>query len=1067
MSKYYFDEKNRFVVEDYNNSRPFASFLPGIAGKEGIPIWVFYVNRAQCISSFGISSKDKPILEFYPAIKAYHTVFKWGFRTFIKLRESNMVYEAFSKAISNQDIIQRMYIGRNELEIEETNKFLGLNIRVLYYILPKEKIGALIRRVSINNLSNDSKNIEILDGLCNLIPYGINDFGLKNMINTLKAWMEVYNLENNVPIFKLKSTTEDIAKVSEFKEGNFFASFIYYNGKYEIIKPIVDPDVIFGMDTSLNFPENFAKMCLEDLINNEQITYNKIPCAFSPILLELPSENGLTIYSIIGHIPETSLLYNYVEKFSDPKYFDNKYEEGNKIIEEIVSDVFTKTSSRLFDEYTKQSYLDNVLRGGYPVILKEGNDSLVYYIYSRKHGDLERDYNYFVIFPEYYSSGNANFRDVNQNRRDNVFFHPELGTYDIRFFMNLIQTDGYNPLVINGVKYRIKGDIANLLNLVIEKNEDKEKLKNFLMSGNLTPGKILSFIENNNIKLMIKFEKFLTLLSDFLEEEIDAIHGEGFWTDHWTYNIDLIESYLEIYPEKKRFLFFEDYSYTYYDNTFIVLPRNKRYVLKEGKIRQLNFLVEDPEKKKLIESRVKFKNVMRKEKGKGDIYKTNLITKLINLAGIKFATIDPAGIGIEMEAGRPGWYDALNGLPGLFGSSVAETCELLRLFELLIEVMEENPEIEIKIPKEVYNLIEKEVEETEKYFKLDNPDKDHKFWDIMSDLRENYREETKLGFEGIEIKEKCIKLSKKFMVLKEKIAIKLKDAMNENGGFMSTYYYYDPEEYEVITDDNPFVKINKFRKIKMPLFLEGIVKSFRIYKDKEILREIYKKVKESELFDKKLKMYKLNTSLKDQPIEVGRAKVFTPGWLENESIWIHMEYKYILELIKRGLYNEFFDDFKNIIIAFIDPAIYGRSPLENSSFIVSSSYPDDSIHGGGFVARLSGATAEFLSIWRLMMAGKNPFKLVDGKLILSFSPIIPGWLFDEDNKVSFNFLGKCIVNYYNPKRTDTFKLDLKNQKISIQDVNGKIIEIKGNIIEGELAKLVREGMISKIDIYLS
>jgi hypothetical protein len=183
MSKYYFDEKNRFVVEDYNNSRPFASFLPGIAGKEGIPIWVFYVNRAQCISSFGISSKDKPILEFYPAIKAYHTVFKWGFRTFIKLRESNIVYEAFSKAISNQDIIQRMYIGRNELEIEETNKFLGLNIRVLYYILPKEKIGALIRRVSINNLSNDSKNIEILDGLCNLIPYGINDFGLKNMIN--------------------------------------------------------------------------------------------------------------------------------------------------------------------------------------------------------------------------------------------------------------------------------------------------------------------------------------------------------------------------------------------------------------------------------------------------------------------------------------------------------------------------------------------------------------------------------------------------------------------------------------------------------------------------------------------------------------------------------------------------------------------------------------------------------------------------------------------------------------------------------------------------------------------
>jgi hypothetical protein len=42
-------------------------------------------------------------------------------------------------------------------------------------------------------------------------------------------------------------------------------------------------------------------------------------------------------------------------------------------------------------------------------------------------------------------------------------------------------------------------------------------------------------------------------------------------------------------------------------------------------------------------------------------------------------------MGIEMEAGRPGWYDALNGLPGLFGSSMPETYELLRLVNFLLE----------------------------------------------------------------------------------------------------------------------------------------------------------------------------------------------------------------------------------------------------------------------------------------------------------------------------------------------------------------------------------------------
>ena len=36
-------------------------------------------------------------------------------------------------------------------------------------------------------------------------------------------------------------------------------------------------------------------------------------------------------------------------------------------------------------------------------------------------------------------------------------------------------------------------------------------------------------------------------------------------------------------------------------------------------------------------------------------------------------------MGIEMEGGKPGWYDALNGLPGLLGSSMAEAYETYRM----------------------------------------------------------------------------------------------------------------------------------------------------------------------------------------------------------------------------------------------------------------------------------------------------------------------------------------------------------------------------------------------------
>ncbi|MFD2882322.1 hypothetical protein ACFTAO_51225 [Paenibacillus rhizoplanae] len=60
--------------------------------------------------------------------------------------------------------------------------------------------------------------------------------------------------------------------------------------------------------------------------------------------------------------------------------------------------------------------------GGYPFIFDNGAEGFVVHLYSRKHGDMERDYNFFSLAPEYYSQGNGNFRDMNQNRRNDVFF---------------------------------------------------------------------------------------------------------------------------------------------------------------------------------------------------------------------------------------------------------------------------------------------------------------------------------------------------------------------------------------------------------------------------------------------------------------------------------------------------------------------------------------------------------------------------------------------------------------------------------------------------------------------
>lgn len=245
----------------------------------------------------------------------------------------------------------------------------------------------------------------------------------------------------------------------------------------------------------------------------------------------------------------------------------------------------------------------------------------------------------------------------------------------------------------------------------------------------------------------------------------------------------------------------------------------------------------------------------------------------------------------------------------------------------------------------------------------------------------------------------------------------------------------------------------------MPAFLEGQVHAFRLLNDKKHAKALHDAVRKNGLYDKKLRMYKINSSLKNESLEIGRVKVFSPGWLENESIWLHMEYKYLLELLRNGLYKEFYSDFRNVFIPFLDPAVFRRNTLENCSFIVSSAHPDETLHGAGFLPRLTGATAEFIHMWLWMCIGKQPFFLdIDGDLNLRFCPLLAGWLFKKNGTFTFKLFGKILVTYHNPKKKDTF--DLKPVRINL---DGE--KFKGNIIPSPYAKKVRDLKVDKIDIY--
>src|SRR5207245_11164167 len=123
-------------------------------------------------------------------------------------------------------------------------------------------------------------------------------------------------------------------------------------------------------------------------------------------------------------------------------------EENRGLIREIADGLALYTEAQALDGYSRQTYLDNILRGGMPCLIPQRSGMEVFHFYSRKHGDMERDYNFFELAPTYFSQGNGNFRDVNQNRRCEVLLHAGMKSGNVETFYNMIQLDGFNPLVL-------------------------------------------------------------------------------------------------------------------------------------------------------------------------------------------------------------------------------------------------------------------------------------------------------------------------------------------------------------------------------------------------------------------------------------------------------------------------------------------------------------------------------------------------------------------------------------------------------------------------------------------
>ncbi|MGM0567749.1 MAG: cellobiose phosphorylase, partial [Elusimicrobiota bacterium] len=408
-----------FKLDNYNNTKAFSSFLPSISGRWGKPMWVFYVNRGQAVSSFGVKDKNGAVLEFVAANKAYRQTSLQGFRTFYKINGN--YYEPFQNNINEVNETQRFYVEPDKIKLKETSSRHGIESTVTYFTLSGERFPALMRKLQIKNTGSSKIHIECIDGLPVIIPYGTSDIMLKNVSRLAEGWYNgvFFTDENSIPVYKLPVEPRDCPEIKEVNSAHFYYGFIQNPGNSP--RYIIDPDTLFKSNLDLKYPDNFVNSDKFNIDKNLR-GKNKTPSAMGYFTRDIEPGDSITYYSAVGHAHKHENTDMYVNRLKKEGFFESKQDENREIIKSITDDISTRSNHEALDKYTRQTYLDNVLRGGYPAFLGEDTKELCY-IYHRIHGDMEREYNNFVILPEYFSQGNGNYRDINQNRRSDVFFH--------------------------------------------------------------------------------------------------------------------------------------------------------------------------------------------------------------------------------------------------------------------------------------------------------------------------------------------------------------------------------------------------------------------------------------------------------------------------------------------------------------------------------------------------------------------------------------------------------------------------------------------------------------------
>ncbi len=674
-----------FKISNSDTLRPF--FMSIVSDSDH---WMFISSNGGLTA--GRKNAEYALFPYYTDDKITESAEITGSKTIFRIAsgEKSLLWEPFSDKFDGMyDITRNLYknIYGNKIIFEEINHGLGLTYR--YKWCSSNSYGFIRSSTLVNNTGNNIR-ISILDGVQNVLPYGVASDTQNKSSNLVDAYKRNELVKDaGLGIYALSAIIVDRAEPSEALKANVIWSLGLDSPKY-----------LLSSLQLKNFRKGHAVQQETDIKAEKGAYLLNADIALAP-----NAEKEWTIVANVhqDHTDVASLAKAIKEDSNLAEKVRQDIEQGTKRLVSLCgasdglqrsSDTFRDTrhfSNTLFnimrggifdDNYTIEKWdLSNYLANANKKVFRKSEDLIkqlpetfslsklkeiagqtddknfrrlcLEYMplkFSRRHGDPSRPWNRFSINTRNEVDGSkildyeGNWRDIFQNWEALAHSYPEFIESMIHKFLNATTFDGYNP-------YRVtKGGF------------DWETIE---------PDDPWSYIGYWGDHQIIYLLKFL----EFLQKHNPGKLESYFAKDLFVYaNVPYkIKSYSDILKNPKDTIDFD-------------LESDKRIRQKREELGADGALLRD-------------ENMF--------ICKVSLIEKILATVLAKLSNFIPEG-GIWMNTQRPEWNDANNALVGN-GASMVTLYYLRRFLKFFEQVLEDSNTNEVEVSKELVEFFRKTV----------------------------------------------------------------------------------------------------------------------------------------------------------------------------------------------------------------------------------------------------------------------------------------------------------------------------------------------------------------------